>query len=268
MTPDALLVGAEAGAPLHRRLREALLAPIRAGAWAPGARIASERELCESHGVSRTTARRAIADLVHEGVLVTVGGKGTFVAGRRLRQELQPLVGFSADLAAQGFDVRAELLELRRVEAPEAMALALEVRLWSPVVRLRRLRLAGTMPLALQTSFLPEHLCPGLLRLDWEERSLYATLREEYGLTLAAGSTTIQAGLAGTEEAGHLGIAPGGPVLRTFQTTRDAAGRVVERCDACFAGDRFQLTVGGTGAVKTVYAEAGPEDAPDSRGDA
>ena len=253
-TAEALADGAE---PLHRQLKDAILHEIRLGAWTAGARIASERELCERFGVSRTTARRAISDLVHAGVLSTVGGKGTFVAGAPLRQELQPLVGFSADLAGQGIDVHAELLDLSRIEADPSLAEALDLRLHAPVVRLRRLRLSGQTPLAVQTSFLPEHLCPGILHMAFDRRSLYETLRDVYGLALVGGSTVIQAGVADAEEARLLRLAPGGPILRTFQTTHIAGGAVVERCEASFPGERFQLTVGAASGMSTVYATTG-----------
>jgi GntR family transcriptional regulator len=243
--------------PLHAQLRQAILDAIDAGEWLPESRIASENELCARFGVSRTTARRAIADLVHEGVLVTVGGKGTFVADRPLRQELRPLVGFQDDLRAQNIEVRSVLLDLSRVEAPPELAADLEIGDFSPVVRLRRLRLADDQPLAVQTSFLPEHLCPGLLRLDFEGRSLYRTLRDDYGLNLVDGSTVIQAALAEPEEAELLGLPPLGPVLRTIQTTRLAGGRVIERCEASFHGDRFRLTAGGNtgGGLDPRFAE-------------
>ncbi|WP_226781712.1 GntR family transcriptional regulator [Oceaniglobus trochenteri] len=231
--------------PLHLRLRQAILDEIAAGTWKPDQQIASERELCERYGISRITARRAIADLVNDGVLVTASGKGTFVAGKPLKQELQPLVGFVDDMREQGFEVHSRLLDLRRIEASPDLAEALEIGEYSPVVHLKRLRMSGAHPLVIQSSYLPEHLCPGLLRLEFDNRSLYQTLRDDYGLHLVSGSTTIEAAIATDDEAGLLGLKPGGAVLRTAQTTRLEGDEVIELCRASFHGGRFQLTVGG-----------------------
>lgn len=63
----------------HQRIREIILDKIISREFAPGAKIPSERALCEIFSVSRTTIRRAIDDLVAEGVLFRIPAKGTYV---------------------------------------------------------------------------------------------------------------------------------------------------------------------------------------------
>ena len=64
----------------HERIREILLDRIISSEFAPGDKIPSERELCEMFSVSRTTVRRALDELVAEGVLCRIPAKGTYVA--------------------------------------------------------------------------------------------------------------------------------------------------------------------------------------------
>lgn len=248
----------DSAATLHSQLKAIILAAIGSGEWPPHARIASERELCDRHGVSRTTARRAISDLVHEGVLYTVGGKGTFVASRPLRQELRLLVGFEEDLRSQGIDVRSAVIGVTRIEAGPDLAATLGLRPLAPVVRLRRLRLSRETPLAIQTSYLPEHLCPGLLHLDFTGRSLFRTLRDDYGLELVGGSTVIRAALADAEEARLLDLEPGAAVLRTDQVTLLAGGEVIELCASSFHSTHFELSSAaggaGPGGLSPIYS--------------
>lgn len=228
--------------PLHSQIRDQLEATIRSGKWRANDRAPSERELCDRHGVSRITARRAIADLVNEGLLYTVAGKGTFVADRPLRQELRPLVGFDEDLRSQGIPTEARVRDFRRIEADADLAKVLGLRHFSPVLQLSRLRLLRGQPLAVQTSYLPEHLCPGLLHLDFAQRSLFRTLREDYGLDLLEGSTVITAALADAREQDLLALQPPAPVLRTSQITLLAGGEVIERCITSFNGALFELS--------------------------
>lgn len=227
---------------LHDRVRDAILSRVSDGTFPPNEKIMSEREICEEHGVSRTTARRAINDLVNSGVLYTVMGKGTFVAERPLRQELRLLVGFAEDLRSQGLQVRSRVLALDRMEASEDIAAALRLRPLSPLTRLSRLRLLGEQPLAIQTSYIPEHLCPGLLHLDFANRSLFQTFRDDYDLQLVGGSTTIKACLADRDEAQLLALPAVAAVLRTEQCTLLESGEVIELCRSSFHGDQFEIS--------------------------
>jgi GntR family transcriptional regulator len=71
----------EGAEPKHQQLRRILLdlATVR---LTPGAAIPSERQLIQEYGVSRITVREALGQLVNEGYLERVRGKGTFVAHR------------------------------------------------------------------------------------------------------------------------------------------------------------------------------------------
>src|SRR5258708_2825335 len=73
-------LGVRGGVPVYVRLKETIRAGIDAGQWKIGDTIPSEREICAAYGISRMTARQAIGDLVHEGVLTRRQGRGTFVA--------------------------------------------------------------------------------------------------------------------------------------------------------------------------------------------
>ncbi|HKD76336.1 MAG TPA: substrate-binding domain-containing protein [Ktedonobacterales bacterium] len=68
--------------PLYQQLRQELVARIRRGEFAPGDLLPSENQLCEEYGISVTTARRALLELVNEGVVQRRIGIGTMVAPR------------------------------------------------------------------------------------------------------------------------------------------------------------------------------------------
>nr|WP_325265961.1 GntR family transcriptional regulator [uncultured Rhizobium sp.] len=237
-------IAVNAAEPLHMQLKGIILKSIGSGEWPPHSQIASERELCERYNVSRTTTRKVLSDLIHDGIVYTVSGKGTFVAEHRLRQELKPLVGFTQDLRDQDVEVNSQVNVLERIEADESLAAHLKIRPFAAVVKLQRCRFAGDQPLAIQTSYLPEHLCPGLLRFDFASHSLFETLRQDYGLELLEGSTVIKPGLAEAWEAEMLGVTNPAAVLRTFQTTFLEDGQVIEYCVTAFHGELFELTVG------------------------
>ena len=228
--------------PLHVKLKQALIAGITTGTYPAGDRIPSERELCEQYRVSRTTTRRTLSELVHEGWLYTVAGKGTYVAERPLDQELRPFTGFADDLAQRGIEVASRVLAATDLKATPDIAAHLGVLPLAPVVLLHRVRLAGSTPIAIQRAYLPEHLCPGLLRFDFTVRSLYDVLRSEYHLQLHRGHTVIRAGLATREERDLLVMDDLAPMLRSFQTTFMEDGQCIEYCESAFHGELYELT--------------------------
>ena len=106
---------------------ERIRGEILAGRLAAGARLPSERELSLALGINRLTLRAALARLEAMGLVVTRHGTGTVVASWRERAGLEAL-GALAKALPEDDPARAEMLasilEVRRVLAAEAVALA------------------------------------------------------------------------------------------------------------------------------------------------
>lgn len=65
--------------PIYHQLRRLIERRIKRGFWQAGDRIPTERELCETYGISRSPVRQALSELVQEGIVVRKPGLGTFV---------------------------------------------------------------------------------------------------------------------------------------------------------------------------------------------
>jgi GntR family transcriptional repressor for pyruvate dehydrogenase complex len=104
---------------------------ILAGRLVAGSRIPSERELSLALGVNRLTLRAALARLEAQGLITTRHGAGTVVSSWRERAGLEALTALIASLKPTDPEWRelvASLLEVRRIVAAEAIALAAERR--------------------------------------------------------------------------------------------------------------------------------------------
>ncbi|MEA5016497.1 MAG: GntR family transcriptional regulator [Candidatus Limiplasma sp.] len=66
--------------PLYKKIQEDLLGQILAGEYRDGDRIPSESELMEHYFVSAITVKTALNNLVDQGVIYRIKGKGSFVA--------------------------------------------------------------------------------------------------------------------------------------------------------------------------------------------
>ncbi|MBI3958919.1 MAG: GntR family transcriptional regulator [Chloroflexi bacterium] len=228
--------------PLYYQLAEWIREQVQSGQLAPGDQLPSERELCEQAGVSRMTARQAVAYLAREGVLTVRAGVGTFVAEPKLTHDALHLLGFSEQMMRQGGRVTSTVLEQAVVMPPAAAAAALELAPGERVVKIARLRHADQVPLLLETSILPLFLCAGLEEEELASHSLYTVLAERYGLHLHHAHQTFQATVANEYERQLFGVGPGTPMILLEGITYTGHGRPAEYFKALYRGDRFKFT--------------------------
>ena len=246
--------------PLHYQLRTAIDSRIDSGEWRPDSQVPSERDLCEQFQVSRITVRQALSQLVTEGRLVRVRGRGTFVAQSPFKKCLLPLVGFTQDMLARGQKPGAKVLKFEVTAATPNVARALQIPEEEGVIVLKRLRLANEQPMAVETVHLPERFCPGILQENLEDQSLYSLLRGRYGIRPTRAFQQWQAVACPSLDAKLLGVRSRSPVLQIRRVTYEAGGRPFEYLESFFRGDRyiFYAELQETGATVAVGDEETP----------
>ncbi|MBE2184798.1 MAG: GntR family transcriptional regulator, partial [Anaerolineae bacterium] len=225
------------------QLKEDLTAEIGRGTYKPHQRLPSQRELCEEYGLSHMTVRRAINELIQEGIIYAEQGKGLYAAEQKQQAELGPLYGFTEDMMLRGMKASSRTLQAGIMTASTMLAHTLQVVVGAPLVHFRRLRLADDEPMALQTIYIPHALCPGLLEHDLEKGSLYEILRVEYGLHLANAESAAGADLASEEEAALLKLTIPAALLVTEQLTYLANSQPIEYARSIYRGDRYRLQI-------------------------
>ncbi|WP_222195610.1 GntR family transcriptional regulator [Modestobacter italicus] len=224
--------------PKHEQLRarlSELAARLPAGAPLPG-----ERQLCIEHGVSRITVREAIGQLVSEGVLVRVRGKGTFVAERAARSRLH-LASFHSDMRRLGLRPGTVVLAVDRAVPPPATREALELAAGERAWHVRRLRLADDQPMSVDDGWYPVAVLPDLADADLTG-SLYTLLAERYGCTIDRAEQTVRAAEVDRGTAVLLGLSASRPVL-VFDRVSYSAGRPVEHARSTYRGDRYEVAM-------------------------
>jgi GntR family transcriptional regulator len=238
---DELLM-TEGRALKHVQVRE-YVRTLVAGA-APGSPAPSERELVHRFGVARMTVRQAMDALVVEGLLERIPGRGTFVA--RPRRTASRLNSFSEEMTRRGMLAESQTLLARREQAGPGVARALNVTEGDAVIHWRRLRRADGQPMCIEDAYLNEILIPGFLQSGMPT-SLYEAL-DLRALRPTWAEDSINADVASEEEAEHLELPAGAPVLR--HSRRAFAGdKVVEVSRTVYRADRYTmwLQVGAEG---------------------
>jgi GntR family transcriptional regulator len=238
--PRHTLIEAQGLAPKYWRLKEELHALIRG--LAPGSAIQTERELCALYGVSRTTVRQALQELVHEGHLYRRQGRGTFVAPPKLVQTIQ-LHGHTEEMEAAGLQPGSRLLTSGNVAAPPRVAAFFGLAAGGVAHRIVRVRLVDGSPIAVQTVYLDQERFGDVGALLAESVSLYSLLRERYGAEIAGGEEAVEAANADEETARLLEIEAGSPLLVLHRRSWQADGRPIEWSESLYRGDRYRVAV-------------------------
>ena len=231
--PELIVDGA---VPKHEQLRAILLRLVED--LPDGAPVPSERQLMGDHGVSRITVREAVGQLVNEGRLDRVRGKGTFVAHRAVRSTLH-LASFTQEMTRLGHVPSTVVLVREEAVPPAETTAALHLGDGETAFHVRRLRLADGVPVSIDDGWYPARLVPGLFDHDLS-RSLYRLLDEQYGHPVTGASQTVGAEEADADVATLLGTRTGAPVL-SFDRVSRSGDVPVERARSWYRSDRYRV---------------------------
>ena len=221
---------------LYRRIADAIAAEIESGHYKPGDRLPTERELAEEFNVSRITVRKALNDLQREGLLIRRRGAGTFVALREERS-FSGLPSFSEDMLAGGRTTHSVWIDrdTDMVTADESMQLGLAPG--ARVHRLKRLRYADDMPVAIEMSTIPAYCLLGDLA---DNETLYTAMQKAGNPVLRA-LQRLRAVALEMPEADTLGVETGTPGLYVERRGFLGDGRTGELTCAWYRGDMSDL---------------------------
>ena len=227
------------GGPLYLQLKRWIEDAIHRGAINAGDALPSERDLAARVDVSRVTVRKAVLQLVKDGVLVQRHGSGTFVAPQpqRVEQSLSQLTSFTEDMARRGMEVHARWLDRSlHVPSPEETVI-LGLSAGEQVARISRLRLTGETPLAIERASLSAQLLPNPAEIG---DSLYRHL-DKSGNRPVRAIQRIRAANLDSADAHLLQVPVGSAGLNIERTSYLASGRVIEFTRSIYRGDTYDF---------------------------
>jgi GntR family transcriptional regulator len=227
--------------PLYAQLKERIIDLIAERVYAPGDQLPSQRELIDEFGASHMTVRRAINELIQEGVIHAIPGKGIFVSQPKQQAEPIPLRGFTEEMGRRGMKASSRILTAEIVSASTMLARVFETEVGIPLIYLRRLRLANREPIAIQAAYLRLEFCPGLLDHDLEEGSLYDILHNAYGMAFGRANYSFEAVLADEEQVALLNAVMPLALLVGEQLTFLENDVPIEFCRSVYRGDRYRI---------------------------
>jgi GntR family transcriptional regulator len=227
--------------PLYVQVEDVLVARISSGALPVGTQLPSEEELIREFGVSRTTIRVTIQNLVRQGLVEIRRGRGTFVASPRMVQELTELTGFVEDMRVLGRTPTARVLGREIVPASPIVAEKLGIPPGTAVAQIRRVRLSDGLPLSVDETYLPEELGRRVMADDLANEPIFTLLEERYDTPLVEAEYVLEAAAAEPAVATALEIPVGSPIFLIERTSYTAGHRAVDYERLHYRGDHIRF---------------------------
>jgi GntR family transcriptional regulator len=192
--------------PIYIQLKYILKHSILSGEVGQNQMIPSETQLANEFQITRTTVRRAIAELVNENILRKEHGKGTFVS---LKPVIYSMWNFSS---FTDYIQRKDKIPVSKILTAEI--LSLDGKSVFKLERARGVKEDGqTLYLTIDLSIIPLDLFPDIMQYDFENRSLYEVMRREYGINPDHVELSIQTQMADKRVRHIFGLSENGPLL-------------------------------------------------------
>lgn len=227
--------------PLYHQIFLRLREEITSGERAQGSRLPTEQELTAIFGVSRITARRALAELAETNLVARKRRVGTTVI---FEPPARPIEG-SIDQAIESLLTFGRSTQVRLIELDEALARApisdaLGVAVGTPLIRVVRVRWLDGEPLGHLISYVPLDLGEHITRVNLRTIPILALI-EQAGVKIGSARQTISATLADAALAAALSVEIGAPLLRINRTVIDEKGRPIQHILAQYRPDRYTI---------------------------
>ena len=222
--------------PLYLQVARKLVKDVRDGRYRVDQALPSERLLSEQLDISRVTARKAIDQLVDQGLVVRRRGSGNYIAPR-IEQPLSTLSSFSEQLQQRGYTPRSQWLRRDTMLADADEQLSLGLSPGARVARLERLRFADDIVMAYEVSVIPAAVLP---RPELVAASLYAHLSKSGHLPVRA-LQHIRAMNADLELATRLEVPEGRAVLFITRVGYLESGQPIELTHSYCRSDHYDF---------------------------
>ncbi|MBI5025881.1 MAG: GntR family transcriptional regulator [Nitrospirae bacterium] len=196
------------------------LQKICSGEWAPEKQIPTEDELCQQYNISKITVRQAINNLVSEGYLIKIQGKGTFVTATSPYSGLAMKTRLTEEMFGKEVKLNREILS-KGIKEPSS-----EIRSYlktdDRIYYILSKRIVDRKTAYIEEAFIPYQMLPYIEKLDITHSSLYSVLQEKGTKKIFKMIQTIEISEVQSDFAKNLEIKKGVPVLvihRLFLTS-------------------------------------------------
>ena len=199
----------------YEEVKQKITEDLVRGRYPMGQALPAEKDLSKELDVSIGTLRKAVDELVAEGIVVRRQGRGTYVAEHDLKRLLYYFFHVVKHDVDKKANPRVELVSLNTAVATKEEASKLNIKEGAPVWRLVNCLYLEERCVMIDQITLDKKRFKNLNRAEFinREGSIYQLYQMKYGQTVVRSSERLRASLVSKQHAEWLDIKPNSPVL-------------------------------------------------------
>ena len=230
--------------PLYHQVQQLIRHRVAKNQYSPGSQIPSEHELCRELNVSRITVREALRELVREGLLIKVQGKGTFVSSGATTLPPIKYTGSLEDIYERVLRLDVADVEITRVPVAAALRQLLGVPVSEDELTcIKRLRHINGEPFSFTVNYLPVSLGDRVRKDDLFSVPLMAILEDQMKIPILRADETVEAAPADPEVSSRLRIPILYPVMHVTRTMYTEGDKPFEVVETFYRADKYKYSV-------------------------
>ncbi len=234
--------------PGYYRLERTILKYIEDGIWKPGDLIPSEREIARVCNISVGTVRKALENLVHEGSIVRVQGKGTFVACSFIDNRTSCYYRMAPSLSESTITMSLKCLERSFCQPAPFIEEFLSPGKSLELFQINRLFLTPSGREYAPVLYCRSTFCESVGRIlspleteEFEKQSLYITMQQKTGMTIGKNQEALELETVPEEIADLLGVGRNAVLLKSTILVTSDSGLPLEVRQSWIRTDRYKM---------------------------
>lgn len=206
----------------------------------PHSQIPSVRQIAALYDVSCMTVRQALSVLQTDGLIYTIPGSGTYVAGKKLSKKIA-FISFSEEIREKGMKPSSIILNAEKVSITNSkLAEILQISVGDSAYRLKRVRFADAVAMSIEDAYIPCENALGLLDQNLNG-SLYEIFKDVYESAVVRADSSVSPMLLDKAQAEILKAPVNTPSLTFTLTAYNAHGKTMEHCISIKRGDLYDF---------------------------
>lgn len=237
------MINKNSATPMYQQIATIIRTEIVQNKFTGNDTIGTHGELAERFGVSLITIRKAVEELVDEGLLITKPGKGTFINRQPLQDSFNRLAGMSSVISMNNRVAEVSVREMQYISTPKSIPSSAREGLGDSCLYIERTHSVEGEPIGLARIYIPNQYAKHFSFEDISQHTIYNLMANKLHIALGKGVQNISAIPAGGRVADLLQVPKKSPVLMLERFSYNAEGELIEYMLIYYKYDQYSFQV-------------------------